>query len=173
MTIKIVEREPRHHKISNDDNMGVGGFFEIVIHRADTGKDEYSSIYNIITDVGIKHLGDILAGIDTTNIDLGFIEPGSGTTTPVIGDTDTETELTPQDRLAATAQTRSTSSPFEVVIEAFIDSSKYTRPQTINELCVFFTPDDSGDLFARGVLTTGITLNANDTATINYSIIFR
>ena len=174
MVVKIVERKTRHHIIrSNTEHIGIGGFFEIRIHRADTGKDEYHSISNIITDTGIKRLGDILAAVESTDIDLGFIEPGSGTTTPVIGDTDTETPLTTADRLAATLQTRSASSPFEVVIEAFINSTKYDRPQTINELCVFFTPDETGDLFARGVLVTGIVLNADDTATINYSILFR
>lgn len=148
------------------------GHLMVMVERAD-GSFDSAEGYNIITDVGIKHIGDILAGDESTNIDLAFMEPGSGTTPAAIGDTDTETPLTPADRLAATNQTRATASPFEVVIEAFVSSTKYTRPQTINELCVFFGPDESGDLFARGVLSSGITLNTNDTATLTYGFVFR
>lgn len=129
--------------------------------------------YNLVPDVGIKHLGDILAGVETTNLALAYIECGSGTTTPVIGDTDTETPLTTADRLATTSVTRSATSPFEVTAETFISSTKYSRPASINEVCVFFAPDETGDLFARGLLDATITLNANDTATIAYSLVFR
>lgn len=129
--------------------------------------------YNIITDVGIKHLGDILANVNTTQTDIAFMEPGSGTTTPTINDTDTETPLTPADRLPVTQVTRSNVSPFEVTAEAFISSTKYDRPQTINELCIFFEPDETGDLFARGVLSNGILLDVGNTATLTYSLIFR
>ena len=144
----------------------------MIVHRAN-GIDEYHSCNNIITDVGIKHLGDILNNSNTTQTDFAFMEPGSGTTTPVIGDTDTETPLTPADRKAVTAVTRSTSSPFEVVAELFLGTGDYTRPQTVNELCVFFEPDETGDLFARGVLASGVVLNTGDTVTLSYSIIFR
>lgn len=148
------------------------GLLKVVVNHAD-GSTEERIGYNIIPDVGIIHIGDILAGVETINIDIAFIEPGSGTTTPVIGDTDTETPLTTADRLPVTAQTRSSTTPFEVVVSAFIASTKYTRPQTINELVVFFGPDESGDIFARGLLSAPITLNANDTATISYGTIFR
>jgi len=148
------------------------GKLEVIVTSPD-GKVKKSQGYNILTDVGLKHLGDILVGTEVTNLTLGFIEPGSGTTTPVVGDTDTETALTPADRLAATVLSRGGSSPFEVVVESFITSTKYTRPQTINELAIFFGPDESGDIFARGLLAVGVTLNANDTASILYGFIWR
>lgn len=148
------------------------GRLVVVVTHPD-GSTTTSMGYNLIVDNGIKRIGDILAAINATDIDLGFLEPGSGTTIPVIGNTDTETPLTPADRLASTAQTRSATTPFEVVITTFISSTKYTRPQTINELCVFFTPDETGNLFARGLLSTPITLNANDTATLTYGHVFR
>lgn len=173
MTIKIIERKYKIISNSPYDRPDIGGKFGIQVTRADGTIEDKIYVNNLIVDVGIKHLGDILAAIETTNIDLGFLEPGSGTTAAVIGDTDTETPLTTADRIAATTQTRSATSPFEVVISAFINSTKYTRPQTINELCVFFTPDETGDLFARGILSAGIVLNAGDTATISYGIIFR
>ena len=148
------------------------GYMQIIVDHPD-GTFDVVHGYNILPDTAIKHLGDILANVNTTETDLAFMEPGSGTTTPAITDTDTETPLTPADRLAVTQVTRGTATPFEVVAETFISSTKYTRPQTINELVVFFEPDETGDIFARGVLGTGIILNANDTATINYSFVFR
>jgi len=144
----------------------------VTVHRAD-GSEEKRYGYNIVVDNAVKRVGDILAAVETTNLDLGFLEPGSGTTTPVFGDTDTETALTPVNRLPVTSQTRAAATPFEVEIKAFVDSNEYTRPQTINELCVFFTPDETGDMFGRSLLVSGIVLNANDTATLTYGIIMR
>ncbi len=150
----------------------IGGVFGITVHRAD-GTEEHQSVKNIIVTDGVKRLGDILAGVETTDIDLGFMEGGTSDQTPVVGDTDTVAPLTGSGsgRLAQIAQTRSVTTPFEVVITIFIDSVILTRPQTIKELCVFFTPSN-GDLFARGVLETPIVLNASDTATLTYSIVF-
>lgn len=148
------------------------GRFQVVVHRAN-GKEETRIGYNILVDNGIKRIGDILAAVNSTDIDLGFMEPDSGTTTPAIGDTDSETPLTTADRLAATVQSRAASTPFEVVITTFINSTKYTRPQTINKLNVFFTPDETGDLFDSGLLASGIVLSGSDTATLTYGFIFR
>ncbi len=149
------------------------GKFLVKVYDKNGKLRDYTFGYNLVPDVGIQHLGDILVGVESTNITLDFIEAGSGTTTPVIGDTDTETPLTPADRLAATAQTRSGSTPYEITIQTFINSTKYNRPASINEMCVFFGPDVSGDLFARGLLDSTITLNASETATIAYSLVFR
>jgi hypothetical protein len=148
------------------------GLLTVTIKNPD-GKTKKVQGYNILTDIGLKHLSDVLGGIDTTNTSVGFMEAGSGTTTPVIGDSDTETPLTTADRLAVTLATRSTTTPFELVFETFINSTKYTRPQTINELVLFFTPDETGDIFARGVLAAGIALGAGATATLTYAIVWR
>jgi hypothetical protein len=149
------------------------GRLKVEVTRAGTGKKETVYGYNIIVDEGIKQLGDILAAVETTNTSIEYIEPGSGTTTPVIGDTDTETPLTPATRNPVTTQTRNAVSPFDVVVDYFVSSTKYTRPQTINELCIFFEDDPSGTMFARVLLSTAITLNTNDTATISYGVVFR
>ena len=148
------------------------GKIEVIVNHPD-GSYTKRTGYNILTNLGLKHMEDILVGVEATNIEIGYIEPGSGTTTPVIGDTDTETPLTTADRQPVASQTRSTTSPFEVLIEGFISSTTYTRPQTINELAIFFTPDETGDLFARGVLSSGIVLGAGDTATLTYGFVFR
>jgi len=121
------------------------------------GGDRTVHGYNIIPDVGIKTLGDILVGDEVTDFDLAFIEPGSGTTTPVVGNTDVETALagspTPA-RLAFTTQDRAAASPFEVEIAAFVSTGDYTRPQTINELTVWWNDDPGTKLFGRAVLAT-------------------
>jgi hypothetical protein len=148
------------------------GKLEVVVNHSDGSKSK-SYGYNILTDAGLKHLGDILTSAETTNIDIGFMETGNGTTTPLVGDTALASALVPAARIAASAQTRGTSSPFEISIQAFIGSSTYTRPQTINELGIFFTPDVTGTLFARGVLSTGVVLAASDTATLTYAMIWR
>lgn len=169
MTIIIKERP------NLIDRKGIGGEFCIQIYNEDGTCPPPVFQENLVVDAGIKHLGDILAGIETTNLDLAYIEPGEGTSDTTVGMTDTEDVLegTPTDRLAATSQTRSTSSPFEVTISAFINSTDYTRPQTITELNVFFGPQTGGDLFARGKLSTPVALTGSATATISYSIVFR
>lgn len=148
------------------------GKLEVVVKYAD-GSTKKGRGYNILTDIGLKHLGDILTGAESTNLDIAYMEPGSGTTTPTISDSDTETPLTPADRLAVVSQTRSTTSPYEVVVETFVNSTKYTRPQTINELVIFFGPDETGDIFARGVLSSGVPLAAGATATLTYGFVWR
>lgn len=171
MQIKIVERKAdKTAKIK--DHIGLHGEFRAIVHEAD-GTEYIVTTPNIIADIGIKHLGDILNNDETSETHFTFLEPGSGTTTPVIGNTDTETPLTPAARKAVTNVTRSTTSPFEVTAEVFLGTGDYTRPQTINELCVFFADDPSGDMFARGVLGTPITLVTGTTVTLQYSIIFR
>jgi len=154
---------------------GIGGHFTVVVHRAKTGRDETRHAKNIIVDAGIKHFGDILVGDETTDIDLGFIEPDAGVSVPAIGDTDTETHVDggDEDRLAAVVQSRNSVSPFEVVIEGFIGSSKFSRPFTISKLNIFFTPDESGVMFASGLLDTPITVTGSDTVTLTYGIVLR
>ena len=132
--------------------------------------------YNLIPDVGIKHLGDMLIGAETTDIDLAFIEPGEGSTAPVIGDIDVEDALegSPHPaRLPETNQTRSVTTPFEVEISAFVGSTDYTRPQTISELTVWFNDDPGTKMFARAILGAPVALTGTDTATLIYGIIFR
>ena len=159
-------------KIKIQEQARIGGEFTVTVYPVE-GIPVIGKCRNIITDVGIKHLGDILAAVESTNIDLGFIEPGDATTIPGIADIDIGAGLAPADRLPATTQTRSSGSPFEVTISAFINSTKYTRPATIKELAIYFTPDESGDIFARGKLDTPVSLPTNATATIAYSILFR
>src|SRR3990172_13042495 len=149
------------------------GLLTVIVHRASTGKIEKYQGHNLIPDAGIKHIGDILIGDEVTNIRLLYMEPDSGSTDPAVGNTDTETALTPADRLAITLDTRNTVSPFEIILETFVSSTKYTRPQTIRKLAVFWGPDETGDLFAIGKLATPVTLNTNDTATLTYAFIWR
>ena len=146
----------------------------VTVHRQ--GGDITVHGYNLIPDVGIKKLGEILVADETTDIDLAFLEPGEGTTTPAIGDTDVEDPLegSPHPaRLPFTTQTVSASSPFEIEIAAFISTADYTRPQTISELTVWWNDDPGTKLFGRAVLASGIVLNTGDTATLTYGIIFR
>jgi len=174
MTIEIIERAPRHHIVKVPiEKPRLGGEFWIDVVRASGKVEDRIHAPNLIVDAGIKQLGDILTNNEVTDLDLSFIEPGEGTATPLITDTDINDPLDPADRLAATAQTRSSTTPFEVVISAFITSIKYTRPQTITELAVYFADDPSGTMFARGKLDTPIILNSSDTATISYGILFR
>jgi hypothetical protein len=149
------------------------GKLQVVANYPD-GTSKTVNGYNIITDDGIIRLGDILAGVETTNTEIGWIEAGSGTTTPVIGDSALATPLTGpgSGRRAVDTQTRATSSPYEVVVSEFIDSNTYTRDQTINELGIFFE-STGNNMFARGVLVTGITLTTGTTATISYGVVLR
>ncbi len=150
------------------------GKLMVEVHRGgDKSKTETVYGYNIIPDVSIQHIQDILDGTETTNLDIAFMEAGTGVTTPVIGDTDTETALTTADRLATTSVVTNATTPFDLVATTFINSTKYDRPQTITELCIFWAPDESGDLFARGLLASGIVLSGSDTATLTYGVVWR
>jgi len=151
----------------------LGGNFTVKVRTKEGDLVTQGNTDNIITDVGIAQLGDVLAAIETTDIDLGFIEPGDSDQDPAVGDTDIISPITPADRLPATAQTRAASSPFEVEISVFINSTKYDRPFTIKEIGIFFTPDETGTLFARGELDTPITVTGTNTVTITYAIVFR
>ena len=137
------------------------------------GKSKTVHGYNIITNDGIKALNTVLGGTETTNTKIAFIEPGKSDTTPTINNTDIGSGLTPVDRVAITTVTQGSSSPFALVFEAFLSSTKYTRSQTIKELAIYFGPDESGKMFARGVLGTAITLGNNATATLTYGLVFR
>lgn len=149
------------------------GKLEVTVHHPD-GTTSTSHGYNILTNVGLIHMSDILVGTETTNLDLAYMEPGSDGVTPVaIADLDLNNPLTPTNRLPVTSQTRSATTPYEIVIQAFVGSTEYTRPQTINELAVFFGPDETGDIFCHGLLSAGVTLNVSDTATLTYGIVWR
>jgi len=150
----------------------------VILHKngIKTKHDKKYYGYNLIPDVGITKLGDILIGDETTDLDLAFLEPGEGTTPPVIGDTDVEDPLegSPHPaRLPQTAQTRAASSPFEVEISAFIDTGDYDRPQTISELTVWWNDDPGTKLFGRAILGSSVEITGVDTATLIYGIIFR
>ena len=148
------------------------GKLEVIVNHAD-GSQNKTVGYNLLTNNGLTHLGDILIGVEATNFVLGFIEAGSGTTIPSVFDAAVNAPLSPAARIAASVKSRGAASPFEIIIEGFIGATDYTRPQTINELGIYFTPDVTGDLFARGILATGIVLAASDTATISYAMIWR
>ena len=148
------------------------GKITVTVNRYN-GKIEKHTGYNLIPDIGIKHIGDILIGVETTNLTLAYMEADQGTTNPTIADTDSETPVTPADRLAVTLINRNSVSPFEITTETFISSAKYSRPVTIAKLNVFFGPDETGDLFASGKLDTPVTLNTSDTATLTYAFIWR
>ena len=148
------------------------GKLEVTVNHID-GSKETTVGYNILTNNGLTHMGDILTGAEVTNLDLGFIEAGTSTTVASVFDTSVNSPLAPASRIAASVQSRATATPFEISIEGFIGATDYTRPQTITELGIYFTPDVTGDLFARGLLTTAIVLAVNDTATISYAMIWR
>jgi len=148
------------------------GTIKIVVHDSKKGDKTYRG-YNISPNVAIKHIGDILIGDEATNIELSYMEPDTGNTEPALGDTDTETPPSTANRLAITAASRNTSSPFEIILETFIPSTEYTRPFTIRKLAVFWGPDETGDLFAIGKLASPATVTSAQTATITYAYVFR
>jgi len=157
-----------------DSTLRPHGRFTITVYEGDKVVNQQVAD-NMVVDAGIKHLGDILAGVETTNLDLAYIEPDAGVTDPDIGDTDIETPVdgTDLDRLPASAQTRAALSPYEVEISAFIGTTKWVRPFTINKMAVFFGPDETGDLFAIGLLDTPVTITGTQAATITYGVVAR
>jgi hypothetical protein len=154
----------------------LGGKFKVQIYRKDGTPKEPVYCDNIIPNVAIQHLGDILAGVETTYIDLDYMEVGTGTTPAALGNTDTETPATGTNsgRRSILTKTRNASSPYDLVVDYFIASGDLTRPVTITEITVFWNgaTAETGDICARGVLAVPQLLSAGETATISYGLIF-
>ncbi|MDY6966103.1 MAG: hypothetical protein SVM80_09090 [Halobacteriota archaeon] len=55
--------------------------------------EEIESVENKIVNAGMQQIGDILAGVETTNITLTQFGVGSGSTTSAYTDTSLETEI--------------------------------------------------------------------------------
>jgi len=149
------------------------GIFTLKFYDENGNLKRTAKCHNIITNDGIKYLGDILIGVNTTDITLAYIELDSGATTPALTDTDSQTPLTPADRLPVTSASRNTVAPFEITLNLFVTSGTFTRPQTINKINVFFGPDETGTMFSSGKLGTAAILGVGESVSIAYSFIFR
>lgn len=141
------------------------GYGRLVNHT--TG--QISEFWNIIPDVGVTQVRDILAGT-SSNLPKN-IEFGTGTTTPAASDTDLTTPLTNNDRLVGTVTTPGS---FEIRVEVFINSTYGPgRPYTIEEMGLFFDPEESGIIFAHALVSPGFQISGTDTADCTYGILLR
>ena len=146
------------------------GYFTIKVFD-ENGKEKFSErTENIMTNVGINQLGDLMIQVNTYTVK--YINVGSGTNTPAVGDTELQTVALGATRQVVTSRTRSNQT---VTFTLNISSSLYTRPITITELAVYFdgSGGTNGAIFARGLLSTAVTIATNDTASVTYGVLLR
>ena len=151
------------------------GVFTLKIFDSDGKLKHEQKTENIITNVGVYELGDLLIGAHTNTIN--YLSAGTGSTAAAVGNTDLVATCTQGGSSAATtvrkvvtSRVRSTNT---ITFSKFLDTTDYDRPATITELGVWFAPQATGDLFARGILNTAVVLSTGDTATLTYGILLR
>ena len=108
-------------------------------------------------------------------VDLSYVYEGCyklRLVTPAVGDTELQTVALGATRQVVTSRSRSNQT---LTFTLNISSSLYTRPITISELAVYFigSSGTNGAMFARGLLSTTVTLATNDTASVTYGVLLR
>lgn len=141
------------------------GYGRLVNHQ--TG--QVSEFWNIVTDSGVTQVRDLIAGT-STNLPKN-IEFGTGTTVPAVGDTDLTTPLTNNDRLIGTV---TVPGAFEIRVEVFINSTYGPgRPYTIEEMGLFFDPEETGIMLGHALISPGFIISGTNTADCTYGILLR
>ena len=141
------------------------------MYDVDGNLKEEQSTENIMTNVGINQLGDLMIAVGTAYT-VKYINVGTGTNAPAVGDTELQTVAQGATRQVVTSRTRSNQT---LTFTLNISSSLYTRPITISELAIYFdgSSGTNGALFARGLLSTTVTLATSDTASVTYGVLLR
>lgn len=147
------------------------GHFNIKVYDKDGNLKQEQSTENIMTNVGINQLGDLMIAVGTAYT-VKYINVGTGTNAPAVGDTELQTVAQGATRQVVTSRTRSNQT---LTFTLNISSSLYTRPITISELAIYFdgSSGTNGALFARGLLSTTVTLATSDTASVTYGVLLR
>lgn len=147
------------------------GRFNIKVYDKEGNLKQEQSTENIITNAGINQLGDVMIAVGTVYT-VRYINVGTGTNTPAVGDTELQTVALGATRQVVTSRTRSNQT---LTFTLNISSGLYTRPITISELAVYFegSSGTNGAIFARGLLSTTVTLATNDTASVTYGVLLR
>tara|TARA_Y100001938_G_scaffold128710_1_gene182768 strand:+ start:23817 stop:24314 length:498 start_codon:yes stop_codon:yes gene_type:complete len=163
------------HNENDDMILPHHGVFTLKVFDKDGNLKHQQETENIITNAGVYELGDLLIGAHTNTIN--YLSCGTGTAAPAVGDTDLNvtcqqggSSSAAQVRKQVTSRTRTTNT---LTFSRLLASGDYDRPATISELGVWFAPQATGDLFARGLLNTTVTLASGDTATLTYGILLR
>ena len=146
------------------------GHFKIVVTDKN-GKKSKSEGYNIITNAGINQLGDVMIGVGTVRT-INYLNVGTGSTTPAVGDTELASPASGATRQVVTSRARSNQT---LTFSLNINGSTYTRPVTLTEIAIYFVGagGTDGALFARGLLGSSVTLAASATATVTYGVLLR
>jgi len=147
------------------------GRFNIKVYDKEGNLKQEQSTENIITNAGINQLGDVMIAVGTVYT-VRYINVGTGTNTPAVGDTELQTVALGATRQVVTSRARSNQT---LTFTLNISSGLYTRPVTISELAVYFdgSSGTNGAIFARGLLSTTVTLATNDTASVTYGVLLR
>lgn len=122
---------------------------------------EEQVIENLIVTAGKNHIADLIANEGGT-VSCGYVGVGSGTTAPVVGDTDLETPI--GSRHAVTTDTRNNNVAKFSTFFTFAENNG-----TWNE-CGLFWDASAGDMLARALFSPSITKDTARTVTIDWDI---
>jgi hypothetical protein len=122
--------------------------------------------YNMVVDAGKGELGDLMIGVVTNT--LNVMNVGTSNQAASANDIDLISPASPVERLAITPGARFRTNLL-LTCSLLIPSTKYTRPVTIREVGLYFSPTTNGKLFARAIITA-VTLYSGDSARVDYEI---
>ena len=123
-------------------------------------------VRNVIVNGGLTRHSNILAGFESTDIELLKIEFGTSATIP--GDRTLTALVTPiETKLNYTSAAVGGSFPFEVVKTVTIPGETFTRPVTIYEMGSFFGDDV---MWNRAVEAAGILFDTAEVVVIDYGV---
>ena len=145
------------------------GYFIINSYR--DGKLRKSKTFkNTIMNAGIERLMKIFGGGVTSNITFDYIRLGTNSTTP--NDRTLTNVKTPiESKIPLTNPVYGTVFPYELNMTATIAELTITRPKTVKEIGVFFSPHSGGKMFSRVVLDgTGYDFETGEDDSIVYGL---
>lgn len=141
------------------------GHATLTIYRKD-GTIEKTEGYNSLVDAGLRKTGDLWLGNTTEKIIEGNV--GTDGTATVGTETDLNSPATPAERLTIPSEGKFRTNKL-MTFSWLIPSTKYTRPVTIKEIMIYFSPAGTGDGLARATPTQK-TLETGDAARVDYEI---
>jgi hypothetical protein len=138
----------------------------VYVHDTDGKVKGIGEGYNMVVDAGKGELGDLMIGIVTNT--LNVMNVGTSNQAASASDADLISPASPVERLAIASGGRFRTNLL-LTCSVLIPSTKYTRPVTIREIGLYFSPTPNGKLFARAIITA-VTLNSGDSARADYEI---
>ena len=148
-----------------DNKSKTKGTVKLTLYDKDGNVKQYVEQSNIITNLGREHFVDQLLPSPAQNA-MSHYGVGSGSTSPVAGDTTLQTQVA---RVALESITQDSVQDDIIVYEAIFPAG--TGTGTLTEGAIF-NAGSGGLMLARSLFDTAVTKGADDTLRVEHSIEF-